>query len=376
MSNYTHRERVLATLNFEEADRLPIDLLGNATMLLDDAYLKLRNHLKLSEIPPVRFGATANYYDERILEYFDVDFRRLFLKKNPKTKVRFIDDESFIDPWGVTYKKLGDLVNPVNHPLEHLTTVKEVEDYPWPKAEDLFTTEGLAEEAQKIYETSDYALVARNPMPGGFLEQANNLMGMQTFLVSLFTAPDIAHSVINHLREIYYGVYSMFLDAVGPYVQMVEVSDDLGGQSNLIMALETYREFIKPAEIELYNMIHQKAPNAGLFHHTCGAVFNIIPDLIEVGVNILNPVQTAAKGMEPERLKNAFGKSITFHGAIESLKKTKTKDEIVAEVKRKIDILSPGGGYILAPCNHVLELEPEKLIAAFETALEYGRYRK
>ncbi|MEN8192123.1 MAG: hypothetical protein ABFS12_04870 [Bacteroidota bacterium] len=127
MSNYTHRERVIATINHKEADRIPIDLIGNATMLLDDPYIKLHNHLGLSSIPPFRSGTTANYYDERILEYFDVDFRRIFLQKNPNSKSVKIDEDSFIDPWGITYKKLDGLVNAVNHPLENAQTVEDIE---------------------------------------------------------------------------------------------------------------------------------------------------------------------------------------------------------------------------------------------------------
>ncbi len=371
MSNYSHRERVIATLNHQKPDRVPIDLMGNASMLLDETYLNLRDYLKLPPIPPVRSGTTANYYDERILEILDIDFRRIFLKKIFKSKNVENEDNAFCDEWGIQYKKTGQYVNAVNHPLSK-STISEVENYLWPKAEDIFSAEGLAEEAKRLYTETDYALVARNPMPGGFLEHSCNLMSMEAFFVALIAEPKLAQCIIKQLLEIYKNVYSMFLDAVGPYVQMVEVSDDLGSQDNLLISTEMYRQFIKPAEVELYDLIHEKAPNAALFHHTDGAVFDLIPDLIEAGVNVLNPVQTSSRGMEAKRLKESFGNSITFHGAIEKLKMSKPVDELITEVKSHIDNLAVGGGYILAPSNHVMNVNPENIILMYETACVYS----
>ena len=144
MAAYTHRERVLAAVNHEEPDRIPLDLMGNATMLLDDTYFRLRDHLGLEPIPPARSGSTANYYDERILEYFGIDFRRIFFRKNPQAKTVEREDGVLIDPWGIGYKKAGLWVNSVVHPLQGATTIKEVEAFDWPKAEEMFTAEGLA----------------------------------------------------------------------------------------------------------------------------------------------------------------------------------------------------------------------------------------
>ena len=372
MKKYSHRERVLATLNHQKPDRVPIDLMGNASMLLDETYFSLRDYLNLSPIPPIRSGTTANYYDERILEYLDIDFRRLFLKRNSKNKIANDKDNIFTDEWGIQYRKTGQYVNAVTHPLLNLKDKKEVQNYSWPKAEDIFSAEGLAEDAKHLFNETDHALVARNPMPGGFLEHSCNLMSMEAFFVTLMYEPEIAQCIINHLLKIYKDVYTMFLDAVGPFVQMVEVSDDLGSQDNLLISPQMYREFLKPAEFELYNLIHEKAPNAALFHHTDGAVFDLIPDLIEVGVNVLNPVQTSSRGMDAKRLKESFGNSITFHGTIEKLIKSKTTDELIAEVKSNIDTFGTDGGYILAPSNHIMDTAPEKIVLMYKTAREYS----
>jgi uroporphyrinogen decarboxylase len=375
MAEYSHRERVILTFNHQEADRIPIDLMGNASMLLDDTYIRLRDHLGLSPIPPVRSGTTANYYDDRILEHLDIDFRRIFLKKNPRNKIVTRTDEVFTDAWGIGFLKLGVTVNAVEYPLSKAETIKDVESYNWPKAEDMFISDGLKEETKYMYEKTDYALVARNPLSEGFLERSSNLMGMENFYLSLLENPDVAKSIIANLLEIYKDVYSIFLDVVGPYVQMVEVGDDLGGKDNLLIAPEMYREFIKPAELELYSLIHEKAPQAALFHHTDGAVFDLIPDLIEAGVNILNPVQTSAKGMGAQQLKEAYGNSIVFHGAIENIEGDISTTEIINEVKQRIDTLASGGGYVLSCCNHMMDVKPENIISMFQTAREYGHYK-
>jgi uroporphyrinogen decarboxylase len=374
MTTYSHRKRVLAAFNHQEPDRVPLDLMGNATMLLDETYLRLRDHLGLAPIAPVRSGTTANYYDERILQHFDVDFRRLFLPRNPAARSTVLDDGTIVDPWGVGYQKAGLFVNVVQNPLHGATTVREVEAHSWPSPADLFSVDGLADEARRLFEETDYALVARNPITYGFLDRACQLMEMSEFMMALALTPDVVRSIIAHLLETYKGIYGMFLDATGPYVQMVEIGDDLGTNRSLLISPRMYREFIKPAERELYALIHEKAPQAALFRHTDGAVFNVIPDLIEVGVDVLNPVQTSTAGMGARQLKETFGAQLTFHGAVEGLEGSPSVDQIVAIVKSCIDDLGPGGGYVLASCNHMIDVSPEIIIAMFDTAREYGRY--
>jgi uroporphyrinogen decarboxylase len=370
---YSHRERVLAAFDHHEPDRVPIDLMGNATMLLDETYFRLRDHLGLAPIAPVRSGSTANYYDERILDYFDVDFRRIFLKKGPQNKAVELEDGTIVDYWGIGYQKAGLWVHTTLSPLHGATTVAEVENHAWPRPEEVFSAVGLADEARRLYEQTDFALVARNPLTYGFLDRGCQLMEMPEFLMNMVTRPLVAQAIIAHLLEIYKGIYALFLDAVGPYVQMVEVGDDLGAQQNPLVSPKMYRQFIKPAQKELYDLIHEKAPQARLFHHTDGAVFDLLPDLIEVGVDVLNPTQTSAKGMAGERLKAAYGSQLTFHGTVEGIEGDVSVDEVVAEVKRRLDVFAPGGGFVLASCNHLIDVKPENIIALFETAREYGR---
>jgi len=154
-------------------------------------------------------------------------------------------------------------------------------------------------------------------------------------------------------------------------VQLVEYGDDLGSQQNLLISPSMYREFLKPAEKELYRLMREKAPQAALFRHTDGNIFKIIPDLIDVGITVLNPVQTSAKDMGGQRLKATFGQQLTFHGAVENLEAD--RETLIAEVKERIDTFAPGGGYVFASCNHMIDVPPENILAMFETARGYGQ---
>ena len=373
MTACTHRERVIATFAHQEPDRIPIDMMGNATMLVDRTYFALRDYLGLAPIPPVRRGTTANYYDERILAHLDIDFRRIFLPERPAAW-HIPENGPYTDSWGVRYERSGPFVNLLESPLCNAATPAQVESHTWPRAYDLFAVDGLAEKARRMYDETDYALVARNPVTAGFLDRACQMMGATEFLTALAVTPEVAYSVVGHLLAIYKGIYAMFLDAVGAYVQMVEVGDDLGTQNSLMISPAMYREFIKPAEHELYGLIHEKAPRAALFRHCDGAIVPLIPDLIEVGVDVLNPVQTSSKGMVAQDLKSSYGKAITFHGAVEGMEGP--VDGLVAEVKQCIDVFAPGGGFVLASCNHMVDVQPESILAMFSMAREYGQYPK
>ena len=370
----SHRERVICALSRRQPDRTPIDLMGNATMLLDNTYLRLRDHLGLAPIPPVRSGTSANYYDERILDHFGADFRRIFLKRGPANQVTFHPDGSFTDAWGIRSIEAGIFVNAVEHPLPPTPTLADIDAYPWPTAAGLHTAEGLGAHAARLHSETDFALVARNPLSPGFLDRGSALVGMANFFMLMHDAPEVADAMLDRILEIYLGVYTLFLEEVGPYVTMVEVADDLGAERSLLVSPAMYRRYIKPRERILYQRIHELAPNAFVIHHTDGNVFSILPDLIEVGVNVLNPMQTSSKDMGAARVKEQFGDRLAFHGAIEKMERS--KDELVAEVKERIDVLGRGGGYVLASCNHMIDVPPENIVAMFETAVTYRPWVK
>ncbi len=372
MTQYNHRQRVLATIQHQEADRIPLDLMGQATMLLDQTYFRLRDFLGLSPIPPARFGSTANYYDERILEILDIDFRRIMLKSKPQSEPIYKADGSFTDAWGIGFKTEGIFVNVINPPLANVATIKEVELYPWPDATTLFDTEGLRSHAKELFYNTDYALVARNPVTYGLFDRACLMMGNANFMMTMANNPSIAHALLERILAIYKDIWTLFLEEIGEFVQMVEYGDDIGGQNNLLISPVMYRTFLKPREAELFSLIRNKAPNAAIFRHCDGSIAKIIPDFIEIGVNVLNPVQTSAKGMDGKFLKETFGNQLTFHGAIEKMEED--EETLAAEVEAKIAIFATGGGYIFSSCNHMINVPPENILLMFDLARKYGKY--
>jgi uroporphyrinogen decarboxylase len=235
-------------------------------------------------------------------------------------------------------------------------------------------TQGLKASAEHKFTATDHALVARNPITWGFLDLGCRLRGMEQFLMDLALNPEIAHLLIDGALQVYLKVYSMFLEAVGPYVQMVETADDLGTQRSLLISPDTYREFFKPAQKQLNSVIKDRAPEARIFFHCDGAITKLIPDLIEAGVEILNPVQPSAKGMESSDLKQQFGDQLVFHGAVDQQPQEGSEEEIRAEVRRRIDALAPGGGYILSTSNVIVDPPLGNIVAIFDEARTYGRY--
>jgi len=197
---------------------------------------------------------------------------------------------------------------------------------------------------------------------------------MAEFLMDLIVNPALCHRMLDQLFHFFCGVFDLFLDAVGPYVTIVEFGDDLGAQNNPLISPATYREFIKPRHQALFAFIKSKAPQVKIFLHTDGAIFNLIPDLIEVGVDILNPVQTSAQGMDPARLKEVYVGKIVFHGAVEAKALEGSPADTVYEVRSRIDQFAPGGDYILAPCNHIIQCPPANIVTMYETARTYGVY--
>ena len=194
-------------------------------------------------------------------------------------------------------------------------------------------------------------------------------------MVDTITDPEFAHALIEKILTVQIEMYGYLLDQVGEYIDIVESGDDYGSQQSLLISPDAYREFIFPARKKLNQAIRQKAPQAKIYLHSCGAIADIIEDLIDCGVDILNPVQTSAAGMDPVTLKDKFGDRICFHGAVDTQKAmTGSVEQVEDEVKRLIDILGRDGGFILSSCNHIQsDIPPENVARMFEYAKEYSK---
>jgi Uroporphyrinogen-III decarboxylase len=364
----TSKERVQRALNHQEVDRVPIDLGGTASCILDDAYLRLKEYLGLTGEPEIfRRGSNTSYYDEELLDYFEIDIRRVFAKVKEKYPI-INEDGSFTNEWGIVQKKGQFGVEMVKNPLAK-AKIEDLEAFPWPKPELTLERGEMKERAQKIYQEGKYALALRAPCNGIF-EISCWLRGTENFMMDMLCDEEFAHALTEKVLETQIAWYNYLLEEIGEYVDIVETSDDYGSQNSLLLSPECLDSFILNRRKRLNDAINKKAPNAKIFLHCCGSIARVVDALLESGVDILNPVQTCAKDMDPYMLKREFGDKITFHGGIDTQKSMRGNKEMVEqEVAHMLDAMKGNGGYILASCNHIQDDVPlENIVAMFETA--------
>jgi uroporphyrinogen decarboxylase len=271
------------------------------------------------------------------------------MKKSPRSFVsKIMPDDNFYDEDHILWKRVGYDYSPMTAPLID-ASIDTLGKIIWPDPYDPIRTTGLKEEVNKLFETSDYAIIADIMCRGPF-EQAVKLRGYENFLIDLSTNSGFASALLEKITEIIIGFWDVYLAAVGDQVQIVCQGDDIGMQTGLIISPKMYRKFIKPCHKRIYDFIHLRT-KAKLFMHSCGAIFDVIPDLIEAGVDILNPIQRNAAKMDIMKIKETFGKDICLWGGgidINQLGKDISLDQIDGEVKRSLDILAKGGGYVFA----------------------------
>ena len=379
------RERVELALNHTEPDRIPIDLGGSiCSSIHRQAYVELKEYLGmgLEEIKLVDYVQQLPYLDEALLERFEVDFRIVQLPAATAPGLSVFEDGdyyAFIDRWGSKLhmpSEGGLYFDWVDFPIQE-PTMEALENYDWPRPDPPELNAQLREQAKYLYENTDFALVGSAVIGGGIFEQPARTMGLENFLMALVSEPEFADRMMDQITDIYVESCDSYLDLVGEYLAVFTYWDDVCGQHGWLIAPDVYRERIKPKQRRLVDTIKRKT-DAKIYYHSCGAVFDLIPDLIELGFDILNPVQVSARGMDTKRLKEAYGEDITFWGGgvdTQYVLPFGSTEEVADEVKRRIDNLAPGGGFVFAPVHNIQALvPPENIVAAYETALEYGQY--
>jgi uroporphyrinogen decarboxylase len=371
----TSRERVVKALNHQEPDRVPLGLGASGASVTDAVYFKLKDHYGIAgDVEPFRSGHGDNIYDPRVFDRLGVDFRHVFLRSSQSYQAKVNEDGSFINEWGVTVQRFGRFFEWISNPLAD-ADLADLDQYAWPKPYEGNRQRGLKDTVDDYYNHTDFALASRSPSRG-FFDLGIQLRGFEKFMTDLFLNKQFVHKLMGKLLETSIGFYDVLLEQAGPYLHIVETQDDYGHQNSLFFSPKTFREMIKPYRAELNAFIKKKAPDAKIFIHTCGAVAELIDDLIDCGVEVLNPVQPLAQGMETGNLKKRFGDRVIFHGGIDLQKALAGQPEDVeAEVKKRISDLAPGGGYILSPANVVQDDVPvENIILLFELAKKYGKY--
>ncbi|MHA2162399.1 MAG: uroporphyrinogen decarboxylase family protein [Candidatus Thorarchaeota archaeon] len=369
------RERFYKALDHEEPDRVPLDY-----WTTPQAYEGLRDHLAITSPETQEWGIMSNWkISEEILQRLHVDFRRVYMNPAASFESKTYPDGSIDTEFACRMKWLGEYLEVVYFPWAEFNEVKQVEEFEWIDPDDPTRMDGVAKWAKHLHDETDYAVTGMVGGPWAVFEiVAHYMRGFEKFLLDLTLRKDLAIAMMDKSMELALEMNRVLLDEVGDYLDVVQVGDDLGHQHGLIMSPKMYRELVKPRHKKIFGDIHKRAPNVKLLYHTCGAIEPMINDLIEVGVDILNPVQPLAKGMESHILKEKYGDRITFHGGID-LQNAMSEQGNISDLEKEIDTrlkaFAPGGGYILAPAHNIQpDSTPEKILHLFDYAEKKGRY--
>lgn len=369
------RERFHTSVNHEEPDRIPLDL-----WITPQAYENLRDYLGLTSPEDQEWGIMSTWnISEELLKRLHIDFRRVYMKQSSKFEPKNLGDGTFDSEFGCRFAWVGPYLEVVHFPWADFTEVSQVEEYEWIDPEDQSRMDGVVQWARHLHEETDYAVVGMVGGPWGAFEVCVHYMrGYEKFMVDLLSNKKLAEAMMDKSTNLAIEINKALLDEVGEYLDLVLVGDDLGHQQGLIMSPDMYRELIKPRHKKIYMDIHRRAPHIKVLFHSCGAIEPMINDLIDVGVDILNPIQPLAKGMESSLLKEKYGERICFHGGVDLqhvMSSLGSIEELRMEIDTRLNALAPNGGYILAPAHNIQpDSSPQKILEMYDYAKKQGTY--
>ena len=373
-----HRDRVMTALNHQEPDRVPLDLGSMCdTSVNQEFYRALKAHfgVQAKDVIIDRMTLTVKV-DDRILEKLDVDTRGLFMGGADNGKDVELDAETYRDEWGVIRRRPTNSLyyDLVDAPLAGQITISDIVHHSWPDPHDPGRVQGLRESAETLRQETDFAIVL--DAPSVCVHASQFVRGFEDWFIDMALSPSLMEALLDACTEIKMAMAGAALDAVGDLIDIVATGDDLGTQNAPMVSPETYRRLIKPRHRRYFDMVRSKT-SAKIFFHTCGNVHPLLGDFIDLGIEILNPIQVSATEMEPARLKREFGDKLSFWGAIDTQNVLPygTVESVKAEVERRIAELGPGGGYVVNPVHNVQPDVPvENLLAIFSHAREVGIY--
>ena len=381
----TSRERLLTALEHHEPDRVPIDLGGNQTGIHKFAYMKLIGQLGLKEnLVILDLVQQLAKPSEAVLERLHVDTRYVWAKGAGRFKgdvvQRMRDGQmwnDFTDEFGVTWSMpdLSPNYFDITHsPLAGLS-LEQIKDFPFPQGDDPSRFEGLRDRVLTLKRDTPFAVVSG--ISGVVYEYCWYLRGLENLFADMMERPEILETLLERMLKFWLDWFRLFLSEVGDVVDVIMIGDDLAGQKGPLFSPTIYRSLIKPRQKRLVQYIKSRTP-AKIWYHSCGAVVEYIPDLLDNGIDILNPVQISAKGMEPAKLKAKYGEKLAFWGgAIDSqhVLPRGTAEEVRESIRRNIEVFKPGGGYVFNNVHNIqADVPPENILAMYDAALEFGRY--
>ncbi|NLP10995.1 hypothetical protein GX408_11435 [bacterium] len=377
----TSRERLLASVNHQTPDRPAIDLASTqVTGISIVAYQRLRRYLGWQELPLTVCDAVQQIcipHDD-ILQRFGVDTRGLF----PVTHHIDFQDHSendclvHVDEWGFGYRRPihnGLWYDLYRHPLPGNPLRRNlIDSYSIPRGDEPRRIEGLRQQASKWRE-QHYAVVLKS-VCAGLLEMMIRVRGMENALTDLLLDPKNSGRLLDKILQHKLAYWQMALTELGDIVDVVAEGDDFGTQSSQLISLATWRKLIKPRQTLLIQSIRSLAPQAKIFFHSCGNIREFLPEFIDMGIHIINPVHITAAGMAPHALKQEFGRDLVFWGGGIDTQTTLPKgtpEQVAEEVTRNIEILGKDGGYVFNTIHNIqADVPPENILAMYEAALK------
>jgi uroporphyrinogen decarboxylase len=389
----TSSERLNISLSHNEPDRVPYDLAGTTvTGISKKAFIKameyrgMSSEYEIKEIDPIQQIVTPA---EETLKLLKSDTRRLGARRIPDyEKILKVSNGilELTDIWGCTWKmdEMKDhYFNQYSFPLEQYGSIEEgLKNYRFPPSashSDLIMSD-LSEQVLKI---GDYGVIADRNC-AGLTETSLRIRGYQNWYLDTMTDPAGVEKLFDLITEFKTGYWDLLIDwlienNLQERVNVISECDDLGTQTSTLLEPEYLRKTVIPRFGFLWSRIKKRLPHVKIFMHTCGSVRALLPDLIEAGLDIYNPVQFTAANMELEGLKKDFGNDLVFWGGgvnTQSTLRNASPDIVRDEVKRILDTMAPGGGFVFTPVHNVQEdVPPENFWAMWETMMEYGKYR-
>ena len=379
MTEMLPRERVLAAINHNEPDRVPTALWGGPYGVVDDLYFRLLKHLNLGEpVQPFRMGHNISYIDDRVLSRLATDVRYVWPGASPNSPtIQTKDPDTFKDAFGQVWKRALPYYYADTGILSTATSIDQIDQaVTWPDTNVPHWTNGVHERAKHLREQTDYFIVARMVMSHGVFQTACDLRGTVEFMTDMALNEEFAFSLLDRITDTLVGLLKGYLDATDDYIDMMELpGDDYAANENLLISPAMFRRFIKPALIRLITTIKRHNPDLKIMLHSDGMIGKLLPEFIELGIDVLHPLEPVP-ALDQAAIKAKYGKQLAFWGGIDiSHAMRGSTADVVAETRERIAQLAPGGGYILAPSNHLqADIPVKNVVALFESARKYGTY--
>lgn len=394
-----HRERVVAAARRQPVDRLPVDLGGmRSTGIMAMAYNRLKQHLGISEgsIQVFDTGQQLAYVEEPVRQALGCDVIILdsgmlsgwrpyslpdrtpaSICANFLTEPDGLGGEYAVDAHGARYAYrpadsfyFDGISTP---PLAGATSMDDIQRIKWGTYSDE-SLEKLRREAIRLYNETDYAILGS--FGAAFLEGAQGLRGWDQFMMDLAADRPFTEALLDKMLENSLRNVELYLDAVGDYIQIIQMGGDMGTQNGPQIRPKMYYEIFQPREQALWGRIHQLKPEVAVFLHCCGGIYDLLPGIIDAGCDILNPVQISARGMDPVRLKREFGDRLCFWGGgcdTQTVLPFGTPEEVYAHTRQNIDIFAPGSGFVFSQVHNIQAGVPvENMVAMFQAVKDYN----